>query len=48
MEGNYRIDGLKPGVYNLFARSTGFDTAMIVAINVRPDALTFVDIENEW
>jgi hypothetical protein len=45
VEGNYRIDGLKPGVYNLFARSTGFDTAMIVAINVRPDALTFVDIQ---
>lgn len=44
-DGNYRIDGLKPGVYTIYAKSMGFDTSMIVNVTVAPDALTFVDVQ---
>lgn len=43
--GNYKIDGLKPGTYTVYAKSTGYDTSMIMAVAVAPDALTFVDIQ---
>lgn len=41
--GRYKIDALKPGIYNVKVRMVGFDTTTISEINVAPDALTFVD-----
>lgn len=41
--GKYKIDAVKPGVYNVFAKSSAYDTSLIKAVNVAPEALTYVD-----
>lgn len=42
--GRYKIDGLKPGTYALYAKFTGYDTSKVVGITVSPDGLTQVDV----
>jgi len=41
--GNYKIDALKPGIYNVYARFSGLDTALITGVVVTPDVITFLD-----
>ncbi|MBK9190244.1 MAG: TonB-dependent receptor [Crocinitomicaceae bacterium] len=43
--GKYKMDGLKPGTYTVYAKSTGFDTLIVMGVEVAPDALTFVDMK---
>jgi hypothetical protein len=43
--GKYKMDGLKPGTYTVYAKSTGFDTLITMGVEVVPDALTFVDMK---
>jgi hypothetical protein len=44
MEGRYTIDALKPGVYNIHARFVGLSDLTVSAVEVSPDAITFLDL----
>jgi len=44
LDGKYKFDALKPGVYNLFAAPMGFDTTRVGAVEVKPDGITTVDV----
>lgn len=41
--GKYKIDAVKPGVYNVYAKCSAYDTSLVLAVSVAPEALTFVD-----
>lgn len=43
--GKYSIDALKPGLYTIFAKASGYDTCIMKGVEVAPDALTFVDLK---
>lgn len=43
--GRYKIDAIKPGIYNVYATSSGYDTCVISGVNVAPEALTFVNLK---
>lgn len=43
--GRYKIDGVQPGVYNVYALASGYDTSMTLGVKVAPDALTGVDLK---
>lgn len=43
--GRYKIDALKPGIYNVYAKFTGLDTALITEVTVAPDVITFLDFK---
>ena len=40
IDGNFSIEALKPGVYNLYAISSGMDTLKYTGVEVRPDQFT--------
>lgn len=42
-DGKYKIDALKPGVYNLYAANTLYDSILVSDISVTPDGITTVD-----
>ncbi len=44
LDGRYKIDALKPGVYNLTATAMNFDTLTIAEIRVNPDGITTVNM----
>lgn len=44
LDGKYKIDALKPGVYNLTATAMNFDTLTIAEIRVNPDGITTVNM----
>lgn len=44
LDGKYKIDALKPGVYNLSATAMNFDTLTIAEIRVNPDGITTVNM----
>jgi hypothetical protein len=44
LDGKFKIDALKPGVYNLFALATGFDSTMVGGVEVTSDGITTVDV----
>lgn len=44
VDGKYKIDALKPGVYNLTATATNYDTITVAAITVNPDGITTVNM----
>ena len=44
LDGKYKIDALKPRVYNLTATAMNFDTLTIAEIRVNPDGITTVNM----
>lgn len=44
LDGKYKIDALKPGVYNLTATAVNFDTLIVAGINVNPDGIATVNM----
>lgn len=44
LDGKFKIEALKPGVYNLYAAPVGFDTTMVGGVEVSSDGITTVDI----
>ena len=42
-QGRYKIDALKPGIYNLNVKSIGYDSLLITQISVRPNAIVTVN-----
>ncbi len=40
LDGKFTFDALKPGLYNVYAISFGKDTALIKAVEVKPEAIT--------
>ncbi len=44
LDGKYKIDALRPGVYNLYAKATNFDTTVVAGVVVSPDGITTVDV----
>ncbi len=44
IDGNFRLDKLKPGNYNLTCSSLGYETKFISEIQVNPSKLSIVDI----
>lgn len=44
LDGKFKIDALKPGVYNLFAVATGFDSTVVGGVQVTSDGITTVDV----
>jgi hypothetical protein len=43
--GRYKIDGVMPGIYTVYALSSGYDTSITMGVKVSPDALTGVDLK---
>jgi hypothetical protein len=43
INGKYKIDALKPGVYNLYTAPQLFDSAMVAKVPVSPDGITTVN-----
>lgn len=43
-EGRYKIDALRPGIYNIYAKATGYDTMVVAGVNVSPDAIATQNI----
>lgn len=43
--GKYSIETLKPGIYTIFAKASGYDTCIIKGVEVAADAFTFVDLK---
>lgn len=41
--GKYKIDALKPGVYNVYIKSVLHDTLTIAAVDIRPNTITEVN-----
>jgi hypothetical protein len=44
IEGRYKLEGVKPGTYNLYTKGLGFDTMLVVGVKVDPDGITTVDV----
>lgn len=44
LDGRFKFDALKPGVYNLYAAPSGFDTTVVAGVEVSPDGITTVDM----
>ena len=44
LDGSFRIDALKPGIYNLYAAATGFDSTLVEGVEITSDGITTVDI----
>lgn len=44
LDGRYKIDALKPGVYNLYSKAPNFDTTMVGGVVVSPDGITTVNV----
>ncbi|MFT5820336.1 MAG: hypothetical protein ACI8ZM_001575 [Crocinitomix sp.] len=44
LDGKFSIDALRPGVYNLYAVATGFDSTMVGGVEITSDGITTVDI----
>lgn len=40
VEGKFVFDALKPGIYNVYAISSGKDTTVITAVEVKPESIT--------
>jgi len=44
LDGKYKFDALRPGVYNLFVAPANHDTTLVGGIQVSPDGITTVDV----
>lgn len=44
IDGKYKIDALRPGTYNLYAKAPNFDTSMVAGVMVTADGITTVDV----
>lgn len=44
LDGKFKIEALKPGVYNLYAAPAGFDTTMVGGVEVSSDGITTVNV----
>ena len=44
LDGRFKIDALKPGIYNLYAVATGFDSTVVGGVEITSDGITTVDI----
>ena len=44
LDGGYKIDALKPGTYNLWAKGIGFDTTVVSEVRVVGGNITTVDV----
>ncbi len=42
-DGNFKIDALRPGIYNLFVKSIGYDTLKITGIELNSGILKVID-----
>jgi hypothetical protein len=45
IDGVYKIKGLKPGTYDIIVKYTGYNTKKIEGLLVRPDQITFQDVQ---
>eukprot|EP01036_Dinobryon_divergens_P058973 gene58973-78690_t len=45
IDGVYRIKGLKPGTYDIVVKYTGYQSKRIEGLTIRPDQITFQDVQ---
>ncbi|MBI3136121.1 MAG: carboxypeptidase regulatory-like domain-containing protein [Bacteroidetes bacterium] len=45
VNGMYKLDGLKPGTYTVYSKSTGYDTTVFLGVLAAPEAITFLDVK---
>lgn len=44
LDGKYKIDAIRPGIYNLYAKAPNFDTTMVSGVVVTADGITTLDV----
>ncbi len=44
LDGKYKFNALKPGMYNLYTAPSGFDTTLVTSVEVGSDGITTVNV----